>query len=347
MENSNLTDFIIIHGCPRSGTYLLVQQLQQYFDVAIPVETHFIVQFGRFIGLWGNLEKPTNRRRLLRAIEAYLRIWTVRGIRSAAPERQVDYSLIPAIEGAEIDAPDYAGMLHEIFARFSDMHEGRAYGDKSAPYEPVDPYVYDRTPGGIKVIHLVRDGRDVCVSWRKQWFGPKTVKRAAGQWTRYVALGRRWGDDNPERYLEISFEDLIRRNAEVREKLGRFLGLAENEEPRTGKIGEVMSQDQSHVRLGQTPDAGAIGQWRSQMGLKEQKVFMNAAGETLRQCGYDTEIVEDHEVFEARASRLILPITGWRNWVLRRLRGGMPLGIRVLQFLRLDVVKLAKFITRH
>ena len=46
---------LFLVGCPRSGTYLLMDILERHFDVCVMSETHFIPIFRKFLWLYGDL----------------------------------------------------------------------------------------------------------------------------------------------------------------------------------------------------------------------------------------------------------------------------------------------------
>jgi hypothetical protein len=50
--------FILLCGCPRSGTTLVSRHLGSALNIAVPDETHFIPHFRRYLRLWGNLDDP-------------------------------------------------------------------------------------------------------------------------------------------------------------------------------------------------------------------------------------------------------------------------------------------------
>ena len=63
---------VLIVGAPRSGTYLIVSELEKLFSIVTPLETHFIPLFQRYLTLWGDLTKEHNRRALLTDIFLFL-----------------------------------------------------------------------------------------------------------------------------------------------------------------------------------------------------------------------------------------------------------------------------------
>jgi Sulfotransferase family len=74
----------------------------------------------------------------------------------------------------------------------------------------------------MKVIHLVRDPRDVAISYARTPWWSKDVAANIMQWEREVNVIHDFGLKNPEGFLELRYEDLVN-NPQV--ELGRMLAL--------------------------------------------------------------------------------------------------------------------------
>lgn len=80
----------------------------------------------------------------------------------------------------------------------------------------------------VKVIHMIRDPRDVVVSqlaagasWGADWF-PKTAEEAAQRWVEWVSAGRKYaGSDN---YIEVRYETLLSDGPRELARVYDFLG---------------------------------------------------------------------------------------------------------------------------
>ena len=303
---------VIVLGAPRSGTYWLVDILDRYFDIRIPTETHFIPVFGRRIGLWGDLSKRRNRERLLRNIYEYLSLWTVRS--SDAPDylAQVrDVSLLVTLDrgraGAILDAShDYPSLIAALYGEFARIHDAAASGDKSAYYSAIDPArTLDHTPG-TRAIHIIRDGRDVALSWMKTWFGPPTVRDAAREWRGHVECYRHWSAEHPGAGLELRYEDLARDEAGEVDRIGAFLGREPiRDGTRTSAISAALSSTDSHSAIQDMDARSNIEKWRTQMAADDVAAFDAIAGDTLRRCGYDAALAGD----DGSARTLMRPLS--------------------------------------
>ena len=285
---------VVVLGAPRSGTYWLVDILDRHFDIRIPTETHFIPVFGRHIGLWGDLGQRGNRKRLLRNIYEYLSLWTVRASDAEAYRDQVRaVSLLATLDAGRADAIldasyDYPSLIDRLYAEFASLSGATASGDKSAYYRAIDPALTLKHLPGTKAIHIVRDGRDVAMSWMKTWFGPPTVAEAAREWNRHVACYRQWGAANPGAYLEVRYEDLARDEAAGIARIADFLGRpALQGEARVSAISGALSSTDSHSAIQNMDARTNIEKWRTALPQDDVAAFERIAADMLRQCGYE------------------------------------------------------------
>ena len=112
------------------------------------------------------------------------------------------------------DAGTYAGFVSRVFDLYG-RHQGKLLvGDKTPGYVQDIPMLHDLWPKA-KFVHLVRDGRDVCLSvldWdrahritgRFETWADDPVSTTALWWERFVRLGIEAGRAlGPELYHEI------------------------------------------------------------------------------------------------------------------------------------------------
>lgn len=59
------------------------------------------------------------------------------------------------------------------------------------------------------IIHLVRNGYDVVLSWKERGEYKQAMKSAWTEWKTSVKQARTFGDANPDRYHELRYEDLV------------------------------------------------------------------------------------------------------------------------------------------
>lgn len=283
---------VFIVGCPRSGTYLLSLILSSECRIAIPVETHFIPLFRKYLSLFGDLSVGHNRSRLLDCIYDFLAIWTPRSERGRDPEIILDHSLlITRDESAEIisNSFDYGSLVRALFSVYARRRGCRAAGDKSAFFHSVPLHELASVDPGSRFIHIVRDGRDVSLSWLGIWTGPANLSESAACWRSHIESKREWGRRNPGRYLEVRFEELLTSPESVIARVREFLGLAEQQEHRPfhqTTLASALSGAQPHAKIAQPIDPDNQGKWRSQMPDRDQRKFSLLSGQTIESCGY-------------------------------------------------------------
>jgi hypothetical protein len=290
---------VIMVGAPRSGTYWLVDLLQSRFGLHFPSETHFIPLYSRYLWLWGDLSDASNRRRLLGSIYEFLQIWTARSSSSRDYLAQIRrLSLLVTLdekcaENIVEESSDYPSLVTALFRHFAKVHGAQASGDKSAHYKVMDPdLTFGLFPEAL-MLHVIRDGRDVAMSWTKQWFGPATVREAARLWSGHVTVNREWGRRNPSRYLEIRYEDLATdREAEIA-KLQSFLNTpasSENKEVSRSALAKALSNTESHSEMLDIVAAENVSKWQSEMSAEDVALFEKVAGATLAAGGYQVAV---------------------------------------------------------
>lgn len=339
--NNNRQPGVVLFGCPRSGTYLLAQYLQSALGIAMPLETHFIPQFAYWQRLWGDTSDPRRARQLLEAMAAYTRIWLHRGTRSRDVPAQYGISILPELDelAATTAGGTYAELLSRVFSAYARRQQCVLAGDKSAPFQPADPQAYALAIPDLRMLHIVRDGRDVALSWCEQWFGPRTLTEAALMWQRHVLQYRRWGVQHPQRYHELRYEDFVAEPRSVLGDIADFLGLPPPgpvDAAPDGELAARLSAESSHPRLGEALTRASAARWRNEMPAHVQHRFQTLIGETLAACGYEPG---------SRVASDPAPLAGVRSWawlrahfsfnyLRRQVRAMLPPMLRFVQCFR-------------
>jgi hypothetical protein len=283
----------IIVGVARSGTTLFRLMLDAHPALAIPPETGFLLASFE-AGLAG--EDP--RAAFFRAVTGY------------PPDA-------PAWGDHHIPAESFRRRLREIepfsvaegFRLFYRMYAERfgkpRYGDKTPMYAPHLAYLEGLLPEA-RFLHLIRDGRDVVASLGRQWFSPgPDIESQAAYWRYQVAAARRQGA-LCRHYLEVRYEDLVRRPAAELRRVCAFLDLEfhpdmlryherapwrlREHETRFGPDGvALVTHEQRLVQQRLTlspPDPTRIGLWRQQLTPGECRRFHEVADSLLGELGY-------------------------------------------------------------
>ncbi|HTZ77120.1 MAG TPA: sulfotransferase [Stellaceae bacterium] len=146
-----------------------------------------------------------------------------------------------------------------------------------------------------RFVHVIRDGRDVAASLRRQsWMklrersGAEALARCGAYWAERIIAGRRSRSD--PRYIEIRYEDLISRPEATLRRLLSFLRLE-------------WSDRLLRAEAGGEPAAGpifpsSIGRWRHELSPPEV-ASLKPWGPLLSELGYEV----DRSWIEPAASR--------------------------------------------
>jgi hypothetical protein len=275
---------VFIVGCPRSGTTLLRLMLDSHPSLAIPDESHFIVE----------LHDPARQLTPAQLTDEILE-------RVFGHERFERWKFSPAAvrNMAAITRPlTYSEVIGTVFAAYAAAQGKRRWGDKSPPYLLNIPLLADLFPQA-RFIHIIRDGREVATSLAAHEWGPPTPVAAASVWQRQVRTGRRAGRQLPaERYLELRLENLIAEPGRVLREACEFLDepfapeMLEYHRTAakrvwTGEAGDPKAVDHSNVRFLPTP---GLRDWRAGLSAVQQQAVEAAAQPLLGELGYATEV---------------------------------------------------------
>ena len=119
----------------------------------------------------------------------------------------------------------YSEAIATAYQAYARLHGKTAWGDKTPRYVENIPLIARLFPDG-RFIHLIRDGRNVALSYANVPFGPKNVAKAAELWADRVRAGCREGRALEKgRYIEIRYEDLVEDAEGEAKDLCDFLGL--------------------------------------------------------------------------------------------------------------------------
>lgn len=285
----------VIVGAPRSGTTLLRFMLDAHPELAIPPETGFLTQADRLAGM--------SREGLFETVTGHppeCPAWEDFGL-PAVVYREALATLEPFTAGDGVRA------FYRLYAR---AHGKALWGDKT-PVHTFHLEAIGRLLPEARFIHIVRDGRDACLSWRRTWFSPgDEIRTVAAEWQRFVLAARQGGEAGVP-YLEVRYEDVVLEPEATLRSICEFLELRfdramlryhervpQRLREHKGKrwrdgSGRVVTREQRLAQQRLTrfpPEPSRVQAWRTEMSPEEQRAFVEVAGETLRSLGYTAEV---------------------------------------------------------
>ena len=166
-----------------------------------------------------------------------------------------------------------------------------------------------------KFVHLIRDGRDVCLSmmnWKKadssagQFSAWKEDRVSTGAlwWELNVRLGRQDGGSlAPELYHEVRYEALISEPEETCANLCDFLGLSYDDAMLKFHEGPGEADPDLDAKKGWRPLTPGLRKWSEQMSTEDLRRFEAAAGDLL-ELGYPRAVPDPPEEALAWTARI-------------------------------------------
>jgi hypothetical protein len=277
--------YVFIVGSPRSGTTLLQRVVDAHSQIAIASESEWIVRYyNRRIGLTpGGIVTSDFIPRLLDHPKFHHLGLSGRDLK----------------ELVEAGGPaGYASVVSRLFDHYSRVWGKPWVGDKTPNYVRQIPVLHRLWPRA-KFLHLIRDGRDVCLSlldWKRKaarmaelfpTWEEDPVTTAALCWERDVGQGREQGRLlGREFYYEIRYESLVTRPAGEVQGLCSFLGVPYERTMLEFHRGRTRSEPGLSPKAAWLPITPSLRDWRSQMPCADVERFEAAAADLLDELGY-------------------------------------------------------------
>lgn len=285
---------VFIVGCGRSGTTLLRLMLDTHGSLAIPGESHFIPPLYRARRRYasdGTLNVVQLAEDIMRT--PHFRLWDI-------PKQKVRERV------NSLQSPTFSGVVESVFRAYADHHGKTRWGDKTPIYVRSIPLLVNLYPQA-RFVHLIRDGRDVALSYLSVPWGPATVREAAYKWRRDTTAGMRFGRNlGPERYLEVRYEDLVADPRSSLQAICDFVDieysedLLEHHRDAESRVQAPADGAPFHAAATRPPTSG-LRDWRTQMEGPELRIFESIAGRVLAQLGYERRLETPSLQARARA----------------------------------------------
>jgi len=162
---------------------------------------------------------------------------------------------------------------------------------------PEHVFAMDELSGALpeaRFVHIIRDGRDVAISRRKTgWVGTSSKNKvtqligAAIEWERAVIAGREAGEMLGERYLEVSYENLVDNTEDVLEVLNSFAGIRLSiESLESSDVGSLRRSNSAFAGRDTGISKSAVRRWRGMLSDSELHAINTVIGKTLESLGY-------------------------------------------------------------
>jgi len=317
---------VFVLGCPRSGTTVLYHMLLSAGNFAVYRAESNV--FSVLQPHFGNLRSEGNRRELLRQW-FQSRLFQVTGLDAEDVRKKIMRDCH--------SAGDFLRIVMEETARHQSVER---WADCTPDHLLYIPEIKRQIPNAL-VVHIIRDGRDVALSYVKQgwaypfpWDHKEHLSVAGLFWEWIVSRGREYGRALGSDYYELHYEDLVERPRETLLALGNFVGQAlDYDKIRQVGIGSVSEPNTSFT----SDDGGAfnpVGRWAKKMTPEQIADVESLTGSFLQDLGYSLASSPRYDFRSMRLRSTYLPWFAARHWLKSR----TPLG----RFAKLERMEIAE-----
>lgn len=261
---------LFIIGSQRSGTSFLYRVLSEILDIKFGRDNTFFLRLFQSIHQYGDLKQDKNLRKLLHDIS-----------QSAVFKKR--------FPGLEIDSNDflncletreYPDIIRTIYAFWALKHGKTSWGGKTPDYTGHIESLTQLFPD-VKIIHIVRDGRDVALSLFALPWGPKDVYVAANYWKKRIVFGSSGKMVLNKNFLEFKYEDFLANPETLFPQVLEFLDVekALREEKRLEFREKIVSKIKTNNTF----------KWKTKMSKGDIRIFELTAREQLESYGYEIQ----------------------------------------------------------
>lgn len=265
---------LFVIGVARSGTTLLRWMLEEHPRIAIPEESHWIVDLADCRDRWS----PQRQEQVLTEIltnPKYRRWW------------MSEHELRAAVRGR---ASSYSALVAVVFGVYAERQGKPRWGDKTPWYATHIDLLDELFPDAV-FVHVIRDGRDVAASLAE--VGDRDPIEAAQYWRDIVSRARDAGMRlGAARYCQIRLEDLVAEPETTLRRLCAAVGETYTarmlDYPRRA-IGTFKYLEpkyrRTHRHLDKPPTPG-LRDWRAGLSRSECDEVEAICGPLLEELGY-------------------------------------------------------------
>ena len=316
---------VFVLGCPRSGTTVLYHMLLSAGDFAVYRAESNV--FNLLVPRFRGMRCAADRQELL---ETWLRskLFRVSGLDA----RKISDKIMAECRGG-------GDFLRVVMGEVARKQGTGRWADCTPDHLLYMEEIKRQIPDAL-FIHIIRDGRDVALSYVQQgrsyplpWDRHERLGVAGLYWEWVVRKGRKQGRCLGADYQEVRFEELIANPRQTLLRLGEFIEHdLDYERIQRAGIGSV-SQPNTSFAAASKEAFNPVARWKTKMSPEQTAAFEALVGDFLQELGY-IPVSETERRMSLRASRLrttYLAMFEAKHWMK-----ATPLG----QFVCLDPIEV-------
>lgn len=269
---------IFIVGAQRSGTTLLRLILNSHPDLAVPEEGTFMMPLLRLYGQTPdreiNFSEFSNILKYIRNNHQY-RLW------------KLDKNSEEILELLRRGDRTLRAIFDELYGAYATFHSAKKWVDKTPSFFRMIPKLIKIYPDA-KFIHLIRDGRDVYLSWRNYNPSRDNIAVNAAEWRYKNARIEKSLKRIPQgNRLLVHYEDLVTKPVETTKRIFDFIGIDFRQDVLEFWRDSEKYIGKHHSKLIFQPiSAESVGRWKEVLNENENAKFESIASDALSENGY-------------------------------------------------------------
>jgi len=288
---------VFVLGCPRSGTTLLYHMLLSAGNFAVYRAESNV--FNLLAPHFGDLRSAANRRNLV-DVWLHSKLFRVSGL----DPQQIRQKVVAQCQSSG----DFLRLVMGDIARRQGV---RRWADCTPEHLLYIPEIKRQIPGAL-IIHILRDGRDVALSYAKQgwahplpWHSGADLYVAGLYWRWMVRQGRIHGKGIGADYREVYFEDLVTKPRETLAELSSFIGqeLDYDHILKVG-IGSVSEPNTSFAASDGKQHFNPVGRWKAKRSEQELAELETLIADVLQELGYELAGNTSQTIDASRLARM-------------------------------------------
>jgi len=271
----------IIFGSPRSGTTLLKEMLCQHSSLVIPHETDFIIPMAFIVDRIQDIDLG---KKLVSEM-----ICSTKDFKASIGRHLSPIEICEIVESSHYSL---IGLLEGLYSGVAKKSGALLAGDKS-PNDLGFVGILKKTglfESNIKIIHIVRDPRDIVLSLKSVGWSPEDVENYFPRiWANSNLNLERFGSQGKTPYMLVKYEDLILDPPNELKKICNFLEVGfDFSMCEYSKLGRDLSHLPHHSNLGKEMILERRFAWKRSENLSLTAVCSLQAHDALVKFGYES-----------------------------------------------------------
>lgn len=307
-----LERWIVIGGCPRSGTTLVGNALGAVDRTIVTPEAQFAAEAFAAIETGDLKPNPDD------IIAFVTNHWRYQIWKDPLPQSWPSFD--DCVDGAAI-CTRVVGHIVEEHARHQGRPDARIWIDHTPEHLRAVDTLRKHAGFELSAVHLIRDGRGVAASMQNVDWGPQDIVTLAHWWQARIAEGFAAQLLLGSQATPVNYEDIISDPTTAFDKLCADLGLTYSPTMLSSQALKVIDYTRAqHKAVGLQPDPDRATAWKNSLSSRDQEIFEAIAGNTLALLGYERGFLHPRPQTRFEAISALLRQNPVRRRLVKRAR---------------------------